>query len=169
MKSLPYFCRGEVIRGFGRGSKELGIPTANLPDSVVDHLPADISTGIYYGWACVGDGDVYKMVMSIGWNPFYKNIKKSMEAHLIHTFKEDFYGGILSFVVVGYIRPETSFNSLEALIMAITNDIEEAKVKLELPEHLKLREDNFFTSAPSTSSTMPPTSSSMSQTILNGH
>lgn len=27
MKSLPYFCRGEVIRGFGRGSKELGIPT----------------------------------------------------------------------------------------------------------------------------------------------
>ena len=27
MKSLPYFCRGEVVRGFGRGSKELGIPT----------------------------------------------------------------------------------------------------------------------------------------------
>ena len=27
MKSLPYFCRGEVIRGFGRGSKELGIHT----------------------------------------------------------------------------------------------------------------------------------------------
>ena len=27
MKGLPYFCRGEVIRGFGRGSKELGIPT----------------------------------------------------------------------------------------------------------------------------------------------
>lgn len=27
MKHLPYFCRGEVVRGFGRGSKELGIPT----------------------------------------------------------------------------------------------------------------------------------------------
>lgn len=27
MRSLPYFCRGPVIRGFGRGSKELGIPT----------------------------------------------------------------------------------------------------------------------------------------------
>ena len=23
----PYFCRGEVVKGFGRGSKELGIPT----------------------------------------------------------------------------------------------------------------------------------------------
>lgn len=27
MKNLPYFCRGEVVRGFGRGSKELGIRT----------------------------------------------------------------------------------------------------------------------------------------------
>ena len=51
---------------------------ANFPDAVVDNLPADISTGIYYGWACVGNGDVYKMVMSIGWNPYYKNTKKSM-------------------------------------------------------------------------------------------
>ncbi|CAB1456490.1 unnamed protein product [Pleuronectes platessa] len=163
MKSLPFFCRGEVIRGFGRGSKELGIPTANFPDSVVDNLPADISTGIYYGWACVGNGDLHKMVMSIGWNPYYKNTKKSMETHVIHTFKEDFYGEILSVVMVGYIRPERSYDSLEALIAAINNDIEEAKVNLELPEHLKLREDNFFTSA----STSSPATASTSQTIIN--
>ncbi|TKS78634.1 Riboflavin kinase [Collichthys lucidus] len=170
MKSLPYFCRGEVIRGFGRGSKELGIPTANFPDSVVDNLPADIGTGIYYGWACVGNGDVYKMVMSIGWNPYYKNTKKSMETHVIHTFKEDFYGEILSVVMVGYIRPERSYDSLvEALITAISNDIEEAKAKLELPEQLKLRKDNFFTSAPSSSSAAPSTAASTSKTIMNGH
>uniref|UniRef100_A0A3P9AWD1 Riboflavin kinase n=1 Tax=Maylandia zebra TaxID=106582 RepID=A0A3P9AWD1_9CICH len=160
MKSLPYFCRGEVVRGFGRGSKELGIPTANFQDSVVDNLPADISTGIYYGWACVGNGDVYKMVMSIGWNPYYKNTKKSMETHVIHKFKEDFYGEVLSVVLVGYIRPERSFNSLGinallkfSLIAAINSDIEEAKMKLELPEHHKLKDDNFFTST----------------TIMNGH
>ncbi|XP_069555527.1 riboflavin kinase [Brachyistius frenatus] len=171
MKSLPYFCRGEVIRGFGRGSKELGIPTANFPDSVVDNLPADISTGIYYGLACVGSGDVYKMVMSIGWNPYYKNTKKSMETHIIHTFKEDLYGEILSVVLVGYIRPERTYDSLEALIEAINNDIEEAKVKLDLPEHLKLRNDNFFTSIASSSSVLPCTaaSTSTSQTIMNGH
>ena len=31
-KSLksPWLLKGEVIKGFGRGSKELGIPTANL-------------------------------------------------------------------------------------------------------------------------------------------
>ncbi|XP_053181838.1 riboflavin kinase [Scomber japonicus] len=169
MKSLPYFSRGEVIRGFGRGSKELGIPTANFPDSVVDNLPADINTGIYYGWACVGNGDVYKMVMSIGWNPYYKNTKKSMETHVIHTFKEDFYGEILSVVMVGYIRPERSYDSLEALIAAINNDIEEAKLKLELPEHLKLKNDNFFTSTPVLSSAPSTTTASTSQTIMNGH
>ena len=27
---FPYFCRGEVVKGFGRGSKELGIPTGKL-------------------------------------------------------------------------------------------------------------------------------------------
>lgn len=27
MRSLPYFCRGQVVHGFGRGSKDLGIPT----------------------------------------------------------------------------------------------------------------------------------------------
>ncbi|KAM4577188.1 riboflavin kinase [Odontesthes bonariensis] len=169
MKSLPYFCRGEVIRGFGRGSKELGIPTANFPDSVVDNLPSDISTGIYYGWACVGNGDLYKMVMSIGWNPYYKNTKKSMETHVIHKFKEDFYGEILSVVMVGYIRPERSYDSLEALIAAINNDIEEAKMKLELPEHRKLKEDNFFTSTTSSTSVTPSTTASTSQTITNGH
>ena len=36
----------------------------------------------------------------------------SQETHVIHTFKEDFYGEILSVVLVGYIRPETSFPSL---------------------------------------------------------
>ena len=34
------------------------------------------------------------------------------ETHVIHTFKEDFYGEILSVVLVGYIRPEASFPSL---------------------------------------------------------
>lgn len=44
----------------------------------MDSLPEAISTGIYYGWASVDRGPVYKMVMSVGWNPFYKNSKKSM-------------------------------------------------------------------------------------------
>ena len=30
---LPFFLLDNVIKGFGRGSKQLGIPTANLPTS----------------------------------------------------------------------------------------------------------------------------------------
>jgi riboflavin kinase len=51
--------------------------SANLSEPVVSALPKDLSTGIYYGWASL-HGTVYKMVASIGWNPYYKNEKKSM-------------------------------------------------------------------------------------------
>ena len=52
---------------------------ANFSDEIVSELPADFATGIYYGWAKLDDkGPIHKMVVSIGWNPFYKNEKKSM-------------------------------------------------------------------------------------------
>ena len=51
--------------------------TANLEDQVVDNLPHDLTTGIYYGWATINK-QTYKMVASIGWNPFYKNEKKTV-------------------------------------------------------------------------------------------
>lgn len=52
--------------------------TANYSLEVVEALPKDLDTGIYYGFASVDNGEVYKMVMSIGWNPFYDNTHKSM-------------------------------------------------------------------------------------------
>ncbi|XP_037949972.1 putative riboflavin kinase [Teleopsis dalmanni] len=76
--ALPFFACGRIIRGFGRGSKELGIPTANYPLEVVKSLPTSCQNGIYYGWANVDNGEVYKMVMSIGWNPYYDNKERSM-------------------------------------------------------------------------------------------
>ncbi|XP_037684777.1 riboflavin kinase-like [Choloepus didactylus] len=144
MRHLTYFCCGQVVRCFGCSSTQLVIPTANFPLQVVDNLAADIYTGIYYGWATFGSEDVHKMVVSMGWNPYYKNMKKSMETHIMHTFKEDFYGEMLNVAFVGYLRPEKNFDSLESLISAIQDDIEEAKKQLEWPEHLKLKEDNFF-------------------------
>jgi len=50
---------------------------------VVEHLPEEMGTGIYYGWAKVDNGQVHKMVLSVGWNPYYKNEKKSMVRNLI--------------------------------------------------------------------------------------
>lgn len=76
--NLPYFACGKVVQGFGRGSKTLGTPTANLQQDVVDQLPPDFKTGIYFGWAKVDDGPVYPQVTSVGWNPYFKNQTKSM-------------------------------------------------------------------------------------------
>ena len=42
---------GDVTVGFGRGSKDLGVPTANLPpESLKDVLP-DLPCGVYFGCA----------------------------------------------------------------------------------------------------------------------
>jgi riboflavin kinase len=73
---FPIYLKGPVIKGFGRGSKELGIPTANLSDEHVQDAFKD--TGIYFGYAQVeGHGSVKEMVMSVGYNPFYKNTVRS--------------------------------------------------------------------------------------------
>ena len=51
----------------------------------------------------------------MGWNPFYGNTKKSFETHIIHNFENDFYGSELIVVMLGYLRPEKNYDSLEAL------------------------------------------------------
>ena len=54
-----------------------------------------------------------------------------MEPHLLHTFAEDFYGEILAISIVGYLRPELDYTTLEALKEAIATDITLAKNNLE--------------------------------------
>jgi len=44
----PYFVSGKVVKGFGRGSKNLGTPTANIESSVVQKI--DMENGIYFGF-----------------------------------------------------------------------------------------------------------------------
>lgn len=70
--------------------------TANLPDEAIEPYTQDmLPTGVHYGYASVHflDGpqadanecrkqnktheDVFPMVMSIGWNPFYKNQRRT--------------------------------------------------------------------------------------------
>ena len=48
----PLKIEGPVVKGFGRGSKELNIPTANIP---VEGLSVggreEVESGVYFGWA----------------------------------------------------------------------------------------------------------------------
>ena len=56
--AAPVRMRGEVVRGFGRGSKTLGIPTANLAAEAPGVAAAleGLPTGVYFGFASVGAG-----------------------------------------------------------------------------------------------------------------
>jgi len=69
--------------------------TANLPD---DSLPSVLNaamTGVYYGYAQVTppegtsipeqDTRVLPMVMSFGWNPFYKNERMTAVSFILYS------------------------------------------------------------------------------------
>ncbi|KAJ1446824.1 hypothetical protein M885DRAFT_545172 [Pelagophyceae sp. CCMP2097] len=136
----PTRLAGTVVHGFGRGSSKLGFPTANmrirwdvedrqnLSDDEVRVVDFAESTepGIYAAFARVCDGSddgVYRVAMSVGWNPHFTDVKKkTIEAWLLHDFSDDFYDKLLKIVVVAFVRPEAKFDSLEELIREIRAD-----------------------------------------------
>ncbi|KAG9248038.1 hypothetical protein BJ878DRAFT_99697 [Calycina marina] len=150
---FPIRMKGTVVSGFGRGSKDLGIPTANLPVENVPWIDSQ-PTGVYFGWAGIllpsahpallhpsaapppppaqiaAGWRTFPMVMSIGYNPFYKNTVRSAEVHVMHEFGKDFYGCAMAISILGYIRPELDYVSMEALIGDIRTDIEIAGTSL---------------------------------------
>ncbi|KAH7381316.1 riboflavin kinase [Phaeosphaeria sp. MPI-PUGE-AT-0046c] len=174
---FPLKLRGPVIKGFGRGSKELGIPTANIPLSGLSIGGyEDLDSGIYYGWCTLDHSSmslpavntaqedpsasndtnkatdkssnhavadleypstspsepvIYPTVLSIGYNPYYKNTHRSIEIHILANFPADFYGATLSLLILGFIRPEYDYISKDALVEDIREDIRIAQRSLE--------------------------------------
>ncbi|XXG42715.1 hypothetical protein AAC387_Pa01g2923 [Persea americana] len=143
----PFFIGGPVIKGFGRGSKVLGIPTANLCADDFSVILSEHASGVYFGWAGLSARGTYKMVMSIGWNPYFDNNEKAIEPWLLHDFDEDFYGEELRLVIVGYVRPEANFASLEALIAKIHEDRKIAEKALDLPIYASYKDSPYLSSS----------------------
>ncbi|KAJ3943555.1 riboflavin kinase [Colletotrichum fioriniae] len=77
-----------------------------------------------------GSKELYPMVMSIGYNPFYKNTVRSAEVHVLHKFSADFYDAHMRLLILGFVRDELDYKSLEALIADINTDCEVAKNSL---------------------------------------
>mmetsp|Transcript_36721 Transcript_36721/g.55418 ORF Transcript_36721/g.55418 Transcript_36721/m.55418 type:complete len:244 (-) Transcript_36721:51-782(-) len=157
----PRKLRAKVVHGFGRGSKVLGFPTANMevkwdkqdsPEALtadeknILDFARECRTGIYYAWAQVVDGQdqgVYKVAMSIGWNPTFTDVKaKTIEPWILHDFKEDFYDCELRVLVCGFVRPEVKFDHFPHLITAIREDGDFCRTALD--SVLDLKEDSFF-------------------------
>lgn len=75
--------------------------------------------------------EIYPSVLSIGYNPYYKNTVRSVEIHILHDFTRDFYGAALNLLILGFIRPEYDYVSLEALVKDIKIDCEVAARSLQ--------------------------------------
>lgn len=146
----------------------ISIISANYDIDVVKKLPEDFRTGIYCGWASVDNGDVHKMVMSVGWNPFFDNKEKSVvnisalddgvtglisefidhfqETHIMHTFPNpDLYGKVLKVCITDFLRTEANFTTMENLISAINDDI--ANAHRILDSNPQMKTSSFFTAA----------------------
>lgn len=138
----PVTVRGKVQNGFGRGSRDLGCPTANLPGKLVIEETELHRDGIYFGYGMVPKyGEkVVKMVANLGRNITYGDVKERvLEAYLMSEFEEDFYGEEMRLCIIGYMRPELKFDSLDELIEHIQNDIQVAKSALDVEKVQQFR------------------------------
>ena len=63
---------------------------------------------------------------------------------MIHKFHNDFYNALMNLSILGFIRPELNYDSLQALIDDINFDTEVAKKSLDREAYQKLKKDEFL-------------------------
>ncbi|KAL3137429.1 hypothetical protein ABBQ32_006950 [Trebouxia sp. C0010 RCD-2024] len=149
----PVKLHGAVTSGFGRGSRQLGFATANLPPRPLEQELDGLPKGVYFGWACLhGEGyseddtAVHKMVMNIGQNPTVNPADAgiTVEVHILHKFSRDFYGQPVHAIACGFIRPEMKFDSIGALVARIKTDAGIASNQLDAEQYQALKTDSFL-------------------------
>lgn len=114
---------GRVVRGFGRG-KQLGFPTANLDTPTID-----ASDGVYAGTATL-QGRTFDMVCSVGRNSTFADVTQpTIEVHLLQEM-DDFYGEMMHVELKHFLRPMHKFSTVDDLVVAIEDDIQNARVHL---------------------------------------
>ena len=116
--------RGTVEHGYKRG-RELGFPTANLCNDIEGVVPGD---GVYAGWLVrhIGDGGAAEFLpaaISVGTNPQFDGEVRTVEAHVLGRSDLNLYGENVSIMFVSRIRPMESFESLDALLSQMDEDL----------------------------------------------
>ncbi len=114
-----YSISGPVIHGDGRG-RRINIPTANIDYPKQKAIPAN---GIYACWAGIA-GEKFMAATNIGINPTFTPDKQfsTIEPHIL-DFNRDIYGEEVRLEFVVRLRDEMKFNSVDALIARIWDDI----------------------------------------------
>jgi riboflavin kinase / FMN adenylyltransferase len=119
----PYTIVREVVHGDKRG-RELGFPTANL-------LPQDgyvtPGHGVYACRATVASGEAYTAATNVGVRPMFVTGRGELiEAYLL-DFDGDLYGQPLRLEFLKRLRGEKRFDSVEALVAQMGEDVDEAR------------------------------------------
>lgn len=120
----PFAIEGVVRRGQQLG-RTLGFPTANvfMVDYVVPRL------GVYATRTRLPDGRVVPGVANIGNNPTTGEVETRLEVWLF-DFDEDLYGQVIETQLIGFLRPEEKFDSIEAMVEQIRVDERQARAIL---------------------------------------
>lgn len=116
----PYFIKGQVIPGEGRG-KFLGYPTANLEVPRERIIPAD---GVYLTMVTFHEQHFYGLT-NIGFKPTFKGKTKTIETY-IFNFENSIYENELRLTFLQKIRDERPFSSSEKLKEQINLDLHRA-------------------------------------------
>jgi riboflavin kinase/FMN adenylyltransferase len=117
----PFQLSGTVVKGAQRG-RQLGVPTANLAIWPEHAVPAN---GIYACRARIG-GAAYDAVTNIGTRPTFDNGLRTVEAHLM-DFDGDLYEQVMTLDFIEYQRPELKYDSVDALVAQMRQDIRTAR------------------------------------------
>jgi riboflavin kinase/FMN adenylyltransferase len=119
----PHRVEGIVVRGEGRGH-DLGYPTANLSTPRHAAIPAD---GVYACWFLrSGDDRRLPAAVSVGSNPTFSGRERTVEAFVLDV-EEDFYGQHVALDFVARLRGQVRFDSPEALVRQIDDDVERTR------------------------------------------
>jgi riboflavin kinase/FMN adenylyltransferase len=117
----PHEVRGTVVEGDRRG-RELGYPTANVAVPGQCCLPAD---GIYAGTFRAAEGIERMASISLGRRPtFYESADASLLEAYVLDFDGDLYGQAVAVQFLHRLRGEERFESVDALVAQIAQDVD---------------------------------------------
>jgi riboflavin kinase/FMN adenylyltransferase len=120
---------GIVVRGAGRGGRELGFPTANLSPPAYAAIPAD---GIYACWfthrrrGSSEPGRTLPAAVSVGSNPTFSGTERTVEAFAL-DIEADFYGEQVELDFVRRLRGMVRFDSVDELIERMHQDVADTR------------------------------------------
>ncbi len=119
----PFSVHGPVVHGDSRGHS-LGFPTANIDHPAGKILP---SNGVYACRAWI-DGSSHAAAVNVGIRPqFHTDARKPLvEAHIL-DFERELYGQDVRLEFIARLRNEAKFESVEALVNQMRQDVSQAR------------------------------------------